>query len=115
VPPTTTVILDGSGSSDAASDLNLHLPLTYTWTQVAQTGVPTVTLIGNTSVPTRTFVAPNVVTTTFTFQLVVADRFGKQSAPVTTTVTVSPFATLPQEQRVVRLPIILSSAPEARR
>lgn len=112
VPPTTTITLDGSASSDAASDLNLHLPLTYTWTQVAQTGVPTVVLSGNASEPTRTFVTPSVAArTTFTFQLVVADRFGKQSAPALITVVVDPNARI---QRSIWLPIILLNPAAAR-
>jgi hypothetical protein len=106
VNPNARVTLDGRASRDP--DGVIHLPLTYTWTQVAQTGVPTVTL-SSTSVPTPTFVAPVVTqTTTFVFQLRVVDRFGLPSiAADTVSITVAP--------RTVRLPLILNSTANTQR
>ena len=78
VEVSSTVQLDGSGSSDPNGN-----PLTYQWTQ---TGGSTVTLSSNTAVK-PTFTAP-ASATTLTFQLVVNDGQAN-SSPATVTLTVS--------------------------
>jgi hypothetical protein len=81
----TTVILDGSGSTDLEGG-----QLTHAWTQTAG---PAVTL--NLGVPSRpNFVAPSVtVATLLTFRLVVTDSLGAASTPATVTITINPAGT----------------------
>ncbi|MGO8946422.1 MAG: PKD domain-containing protein, partial [Ktedonobacterales bacterium] len=74
----TTVTLDGSGSTDSNGN-----PLTYLWTQ---TSGPTVTLSSATA-EQPTFTAP-ATAATLTFQLVVNDG-QNNSLPATVTITVS--------------------------
>ncbi len=78
VSVSSTVLLDGSGSSDPNNN-----PLTYKWTQTAGT---TVTLSSSTAVK-PTFTAPNSPTT-LTFQLVV-NNGQTSSSPATVTITVN--------------------------
>lgn len=79
-----TVVLSGSGSSDADGD-----PLTYSWTQTAGT---TVTLTGATTV-SASFTAPTFgAMRTYTFQLTVNDgQGGSNSDSITVTVTPSNY------------------------
>ncbi len=76
VSVSSTVLLDGSGSSDPNNS-----PLTYQWTQTAG---PTVTLSSSTAVQPK-FTAP-ASPTTLTFQLVV-NNGQANSSPVTVTIT----------------------------
>ena len=78
------VVLDASGSTDPGG-----ASLTFVWTQVAQTGVPQVTLTGaNTAV--AQFTAPQVLdSTTFTFQVAVSD--GTHVSTDTVEVVVDPL------------------------
>ncbi|MCE5973046.1 autotransporter domain-containing protein [Sinirhodobacter sp. WL0062] len=79
------VLLDGRGSSDPEND-----PLSYAWTQ---TGGPTVTL-SSASTAQPGFTAPDVAmndpVAELTFQLIVSDDQGNDSAPDTVVITVAP-------------------------
>ncbi|MCV2878835.1 autotransporter domain-containing protein, partial [Sedimentimonas flavescens] len=79
------VMLDGTGSSDPEDD-----PLSYEWTQ---TGGPIVTLSSGSSVQ-PSFTAPDIAmnepAAELTFQLVVSDDQGNDSAPDTVVITVAP-------------------------
>jgi len=75
VAKTAHVTLDATDSSDADSD-----PLTFAWTQIEG---PTVTL-SNSSSPTPSFMAPNVLEkTTLTFELTASDGMDNDTDQVT--------------------------------
>jgi uncharacterized repeat protein (TIGR01451 family) len=88
VPVNSTVILDGSGSSDPDN----HLPLSYGWRQIG--GEPA-TLLDDATSPSPTFTAPGS-DAVLTFTLVVTDALGLASAPdeVVITVTSGPLPML---------------------
>jgi hypothetical protein len=77
----STVMLDGSASSDANNN-----PLTYTWTQLSG---PAVTLSSTTAV-NPTFTAP-ATASVLTFQLTVSDGWASSMDTVTITVSMRPL------------------------
>ena len=106
-----TVTLNGSASSDANGDA-----ITYQWTQVAQAGVPTVTLSSATAVA-PSFTAPTVTSSTvITFNLVVRDVALLASVADSVAITVNPPAPPPpppsgSNLALVGTPIISVTAP----
>ena len=85
------VTLDGTGSSDPNGT-----QVTYAWSQVIQTGDPTVTL-SSTNAAQPTFTAPTVTATTvLTFRLIVSDgSLSSVADTVLITVTPPPPVNLP--------------------
>ena len=76
VKGTTTVTLDGSGSTIGYAGTTIS---TYLWEEVTASGV---TITNDTATPTATFTAPDV-TQTLTFRLTVTADDGQQSTPDT--------------------------------
>jgi hypothetical protein len=91
----STVILDGSGSTDAGQPAGQGV-VQYAWIQKIIGDEPKVTLAVDPQNPAKaSFKAPQA-DTLLTFQLVVADRDGNLSPPTTITVTVKKHNTAPE-------------------
>lgn len=96
----STVVLDGSGSTDAGQPAGQGVAQ-YTWTQKLIGSEPKVVLAVDPQNPAKaSFKAPQA-DTLLTFQLVVADRDGNLSPPATITVTVKKHNTAPEAHAAV--------------
>jgi uncharacterized repeat protein (TIGR01451 family) len=91
----TTVMLDGSGSTDPDG----HTPLAYGWAQTSSTST---VLLSSSTISRPTFTAPGAPTV-LTFSLTVTDALGLISMPDIVAITVTEYT--------IYLPLVMRSFP----